>query len=291
MSTATLTPPPAKTTDRSPPGKQKKTFLVGLGILLGLTAVALYLIHAARHETTDNAYTTANVHTISSRVSGTVIEVKVDDNEAVKQGQVLLRLDPRDFQVSVDKAQAAYDRALADFNRVEALKSDNAISRQEYDQAQSNMQITKAELDDCRNQLSYCDIVAPSDGFIGNKTVQTGNRIPVGGSLMAVVEDLWVVANYKETQVGNMKKGQKVKIHIDALSGKTFTGTIDSFSPGSGSIFALLPPENATGNFTKIVQRIPVKIRFDAESLHGHEQQIVPGLSVQTDIDLTSLDH
>lgn len=286
MTSPTLTPAPSRAVPASRRGRGKKPLFLGLGILLLAVSVAVYLIHASGNETTDNAYTAAHVHSISSRVSGTVIEVMVDDNEAVKKDQILVRLDPRDFQIAVDKARAVYDRALADFNRVQALQSNNAISRQEYDQARSNMEIAKAELEDRKNQLGYCDIASPSDGFVGNKTVQTGNRIPIGGGLMAVVEDLWIVANYKETQVGKMAKGQKVRIKIDALPGKVFTGKVDSLAPGSGSVFALLPPENATGNFTKIVQRVPVKIRFDAESLRGHEKQIVPGLSVATDVAL-----
>ncbi len=270
--------------------KSRKITAGVLGGLLLLTVVTGYLIHASYHETTDDAYTTGNVHNISSRVAGTVIEVSVDDNQFVKKGQVLARLDPRDFQVQVDKAQANYNRARADFDRVDALRSslhgDIAISKQESDQIESNLGVAKAALADAINQLSYCTITAPEDGFIGDKTVQTGNRLAVGTTLMSVVQDVWVIANYKETQVGEMVKGQHVIIHLDEISGHTFTGTIDSFSPGSGSTFALLPPENATGNFTKIVQRVPVKIRFDRESLRGYEDRLVPGLSVEADVTL-----
>jgi len=110
--------------------------------------------------------------------------------------------------------------------------------------------------------------------------------VAVGTVLMTVVQDVWVVANYKETQVGEMVKGEHVRVDVDEISGHTFTGTIDSFSPGSGSVFALLPPENATGNFTKIVQRVPVKIRLDAASVRGYETRLVPGLSVEADVTL-----
>jgi membrane fusion protein (multidrug efflux system) len=130
-------------------------------------------------------------------------------------------------------------------------------------------------------------VVAPADGIVGNKTVETGNRLAQGTVLMSVVQEVWIVANYKETQVGKMTPGQKVNISIDESPGHTFTGHIDSFSPGSGSTFALLPPENATGNFTKIVQRVPVKIVFDPESIRGYEQRLVPGLSVETDVNIT----
>lgn len=290
-------PPPSALETVTPlpetkPARFRKIALgAGLGFCLIVAATA-YLIYSSRHETTDDAYTTGHVHDIASRVADTVIDVKVDDNEFVRKGQVLVQLDPRDFQVQVDRAQADYKRAKADFERVQALRGslngDLAISKQEYDQMEANLGMAKAALDNAENQLDYCSIRAPEDGYVGDKTVQTGNRVAVGTVLMSVVQDLWVVANYKETQVGKMTRGQKVSISIDEISGHTFTGRIDSFSPGSGSVFALLPPENATGNFTKIVQRVPVKILLDPESLRGYEQRLVPGLSVETDVDLGS---
>ena len=281
---------------RAPDSKRwqfNKTHKIAAAVTAGFLVVAAltaYLVHAAYHETTDDAYTAGNVHNISSRVDGTVLEVAVDDNQFVRKGQVLARLDPRDFQVQVDKARAAYNRAKADFDRVTALRGtlngDIAISKQEADQMEANLGVAKATLDDALDQLDYCTITAPADGFIGDRTVRTGNRLAVGTVLMSVVEDVWVVANYKETQVGKMLKGQQVSVAVDEISGHTFTGRIDSFSPGSGSVFALLPPENATGNFTKIVQRVPVKIRLDRESMRGYEDRLVPGLSVETDVSL-----
>jgi len=285
LETATETP-------RKTPTKLQKILLgtvLGLGLLAAVTG---YLIYSSHHETTDDAYTTGHVHDIASRVAGTVTDVAVDDNDFVKKGQVLVQLDPRDFQVQVDRAQADYKRAKADFERMQVLRGtlngNMAISKQEYDQMEANLGVAKAALDDAQNQLDYCTIRAPEDGRVGDKTVQTGNRIAVGTVLMSVVQDVWIVANYKETQVGKMTKGQKVSVSIDEISGHTFTGRIDSFSPGSGSVFALLPPENATGNFTKIVQRVPVKILLDPESMHGYEQRLVPGLSVETDVNLKS---
>ncbi len=276
-------------------GKLTRFHRLGLGLVAGLVVLAgatAYLIHASYHETTDDAYTTGNVHDISSRVAGTVIEVDVNDNQFVRRGDVLARLDPRDFQVQVDKARADYIRAKADSDRVKALREsfngDVAISRQESDQIEANLGVAKAALDDALNQLSYCTITAPADGHIGDKTVQTGNRVAVGTVFMSVVQDLWVVANYKETQVGKMVKGERVRVTVDEIAGHVFTGRIDSFSPGSGSVFALLPPENATGNFTKIVQRVPVKIILDRESMRGYEERLVPGLSVETDVNLSA---
>jgi membrane fusion protein (multidrug efflux system) len=262
--------------------------VIGAVILVLVVAVVAtyYMIYASGHESTDDAYTTGYVHQISSRVTGNVIELLIVDNQHVKQGEVLVRLDPRDYQVQVAKAQADYDRAKADFDRVDALKNDVAISKQDYDQTKTNMEVAKANLDDANNQLSYCTIVAPTDGFIGNRTVNLGDRVTVGGALMAVVQDVWVVANYKETQLGKMKKNQPVEIVVDAIPGKKFRGHIDSFSPGTGSTFALLPPDNATGNFTKIVQRIPVKILFEDDSIKDFHSRLLPGLSVETYVSL-----
>jgi len=274
--------------------KEKKkihwTPLKVIGVVVVAVIVVIvgvcYLIYAIGHETTDDAYTTGFVHLISSRVTGNVTELRIVDNQFVKQGQVLLQLDPRDYQVQVAKAQANYDRAKADFDRVDALKNDVAISKQDYDQTKTNLEVAAANLDDANDQLDYCTIVAPTDGYIGNRTVNVGDRVTVGGALMAVVQDVWVVANYKETQLAKMKKNQRVQITVDAIPSHTFEGHIDSFSPGTGSSFALLPPDNATGNFTKIVQRVPVKIVFEPDSMRDFRGRLTPGLSVETAVDL-----
>ncbi len=267
--------------------------IIGLIVLVVIVAIVgtYYIIYAMAHETTDDAYTTGFVHQISSRVTSNVTQLLIVDNQFVKQGQVLVKLDPRDFLVQVAKAQANYDRAKADFDRVDALRNDVAISKQDYDQTKTNMEVAKANLDDANNQLSYCTIVAPTDGYIGNRTVEVGNRVTVGGALMAVVQDVWVVANYKETQLGKMKKNQHVKITVDAIPGQTFVGHVDSFSPGTGSTFALLPPDNATGNFTKIVQRVPVKILFEPDSIKDFRGRLAPGLSVETAVELDQSVH
>jgi membrane fusion protein (multidrug efflux system) len=257
-------------------------------VLIVLAVAAYFIIYAMGHETTDDAYTTGYVHQISSRVTGNVSELLIVDNEHVKAGQILLKLDPRDYEVQVAKAKANYEKAKEDFDRVDALKDDVAISKQDYDQTRTNMDVAKANLDDANNQLSYCTIVAPTDGYIGNRTVNLGDRVVVGGALMAVVQDIWVVANYKETQLAKMKKNQPVEIDVDAIPGHKFYGHIDSFAPGTGSAFALLPPDNATGNFTKIVQRVPVKILFEEDSIRDYVGRLAPGLSVETAVTLDS---
>ena len=246
-----------------------------------LLVIAYFIYEASTHESTDDAYTTGHVHNIAARVTGTVLEVRVDDNERVQQGQVLVVLDPTDFEVQVAQSEANYAKALADDERAKKLEGNGAISQQDYDQFNAALKVTAAQLKDAKDQLAYTVIRAPADGRIGHKSVESGNRVTAGSALMAVVEDVWVVGNFKETQLAKMRVGQSATIDIDEIPGKTFRGYVDSWSPGSGSVFALLPPDNATGNFTKIVQRLPVKIRFDPDSIKGYEQRIVPGLSCE----------
>jgi len=291
-----------KNTDKDGPEKEqekkpKKPFKwtpLKIALLAVISVVlivvgTIYFINASNHETTDDAYTTGRLHYISSRVAGTVIGVRVDDNQFVKQGQVLVQLDPRDYQVKVDEARANYLKDKADNGRIMTVKGNGAISKQDYDQSDASLLIDKATLQDALDQLSYCTICAPTDGYVGNKAVELGNRVEIGGALMEIVQDAWVLGNYKETQLGHMRPGQRAAIDVDAIPGHTFYGWIDSFSPGTGSTFALLPSDNATGNFTKIVQRVPVKLVFDRESTHGYESRLVPGLSVEVSVDLKSL--
>ncbi len=144
-------------------------------------------------------------------------------------------------------------------------------------------QVKLAEL-----QIEYSTIKAPASGTIGRKNVEAGNRVSSGQTLMVVVEPgLWVVANFKETQLAKMRAGQPAVITIDSIPGKVFTGKVDSFSPATGNEFALLPADNSTGNFTKIVQRVPVKITFDPDSVVGYEDRIRAGESAVVKVALT----
>jgi membrane fusion protein (multidrug efflux system) len=262
---------------------RNRTFQVVAGVIV-LIVAGYFIYESFTHESTDDAYTAGHTHNIASRVTGTVLKVLIDDNERVKQGQILVVLDPTDFEVQVAEAQANYNKALADDERAQKLQGNGAMSQQDYDQYNAAVQVAAAQLKDAQDQLSYTTIVAPTDGRIGHRSVDAGERITAGSELMTVVEDVWVVANYKETQLAKMRVGQEATIHIDAIPDKDFKGYVDSWSPGSGSVFALLPPDNATGNFTKIVQRVPVKIRFDPDSIKGYEQRIVPGLSCEPSV-------
>jgi len=395
---------------------QKWLLLSALGV--GGVVASIYGYHwwqfASTHEETDDAYVTADIHPVNARVNGTVIEVNVQDNQSVKPGMILVKLDPQDYQVALQQTQAALDvarqqaavaqaninvtstnaqgqttqaqgnidaaiatiataqatlseaqagvpaaqaqlaqleanlvKAKLDYDRYRQLATEGAVPQSTFDaaeatynaflaqrnalqeqvkqaearvvQAQKNLTNAEAKLASTRGtleqansvrqqttvnqrqyqsalaaveqaqaqvknaqlQLSYTTISAPNSGIVGNKTVQVGQRVQPGQTLMSVVTDRpWVVANFKETQLAHMQPGQEVEIKIDSFPAHRFIGRVDSLSPASGARFALLPPDNATGNFTKIVQRIPVKIVFEPESIQGYESRIAPGMSV-----------
>ena len=278
-----------------------------------LIGVFLYWLHARNFESTDDAYTTTHVHEISARVAGTVESVNVDDNQLVKAGQTLVVLDQRDFKVAVEQTQAQVlqrraaaqqarvnlDHAQQDYDRVTKLSHEKVVAKQDLDNATAALRSGKAAMDAATSdlataeaalhnaelQLSYTTIVAPADGVVGKKTVETGARIQPGQALMAVVErNVWVLGNFKETQIGRMRVGQHVDVKIDAIPDHKFSAHIDSLQPGTGAVFSLLPPDNATGNFTKIVQRVPVKIVF--ADMGEYRSRVVPGLSCEPKIDL-----
>lgn len=306
-------------------------------------------------ETTDDAYVKADTTIIAPKVSGYLSEVLVADNQPVKAGQPLARIDDRDYAVAVQQAKADAEAARADINDVEAnldqqqaviaqaratvevdkarvtfTQQDNdrysslartgAGSVQNEQQAVSKLQIAQSTLQkdtaavmaaeqqtgmlrarlakaeavlahdravqsQAELNLSYTTIVAPAEGVVGNRSLRAGQYVQAGTQLMAVVpmNAVYVVANFKETQLTEVRAGQPVTIDVDMFPGTTVRGHVDSIAPASGQEFALLPPDNATGNFTKIVQRIPVKILLDADDpLAG---LLRPGMSVNPTID------
>ncbi len=395
--------------------RRKTLLLTGGGVALTLLLVfgVRYLVWSAHHEETDDAYLAGHLHPISARITDTVRQVLIDDNQHVVEGQTLIILDPNDYKVRLDQAKAALDaagrqadtaeaairstsqsataqttqavgtigeakasiqaskaavtaaeagvpRAQAqlqeanatlqredtDLHRYEDLYTKEQVSKQTVDHQRASYQVAvagqtaaqeqvrqaqaqlvaaqqgvvrtealltnsqgglqaaqatgletrvregqfataqaavaqaTAALEDAKLQLSYTTIKAPVSGRIGRKSVEAGQRVQIGQPLMAIVEDqLWVVANFKETQLEKMRTGQRVEVQIDTFSKHKFYGHVDSLAPGSGNEFALLPPDNATGNYTKIVQRIPVKIVLDHDSVRGYDNLLSPGMS------------
>jgi membrane fusion protein, multidrug efflux system len=383
------------------------------GGIVALTVIVVLFLYYRHRESTDDAQVDGHITPIAAKISGRVQEVLVTDNEAVKAGQILLKIDPRDYQAAVDQAQAALDVAesdaqsagadvprtradvasgnssadaqllgtQADFERAQTMydeartadlayaqanidkshanaefaKADLArykplldkgeISKQLYDSAQasadatnsalradqeklaqanrnvemmkSQVQAAKARVEQARAgivsaqagshqvtmrsadarskvakveeaqasleaaklNLSYTEVVAPIDGVATHKQVETGQVVQLGQGLLVVVplQDVWVTANFKETQLRNMRPGQKAEVHVDTY-GQTFSGHVDSIAGATGSVLSLLPPENATGNYVKVVQRIPVKIVLDPIS--PDKAVLRPGMNV-----------
>jgi len=225
---------------------------------------------------------------------------------AVTQAEALIN----QAAAQVTRETANSRKAQLDFARAEALyqQGAGAISRQEYDQARASRDATQANtealqatlrsaeanalaakaqekaaiagLEEARLQLTYTEISAPVAGKIGRKNLELGNRVQPGQTLLALVDTHpWVIANFKETQIARLVPGQSVEIRVDAFPGKVLPGRIDTLSPASGAQFALLPPDNATGNFTRIVQRIPVNVVFSAPALDGFLASLAPGMS------------
>ncbi len=217
----------------------------------------------------------------------------------------------RDYLVAVENRNAAREAVTQATEKLQQAQQTVGTSNAQFTQAQAQKQLAdasgvqvkvnlakvdadlaavskaKAAVDEAKLNLSYTRIVAPVSGRIGKKTVEEGHRVQPGEPLVTIVSDApWVVANFKETQLQRMQIGQKVEIKIDALPEHKFEGHILSFSPASGSSFAVLPSDNATGNFTKIVQRLPVKIVFNPTSIRGYEDRLVPGLSAMASVDL-----
>lgn len=199
-------------------------------------------------------------------------------------------------QADLDTAKLSHESAAATVEAVHAgiraaqassASADAAIAAAKSAQAAAAAVKHSAEIavKNAELQFSYTTITAPVKGRIGKKNVELGNHVQAGQALMGLVESkVWVVANFKETQLGRLAVGQAAVLFVDAFPGREFTGHVESFSPASGAQFALLPPDNATGNFTKVVQRVPVKIALDAESLKGLEGRVVPGMSVVAEV-------
>ncbi len=413
--TTTQTPPapaekqesgnkPLPATERDYHTRPSRTQSPGFRIAILIALVVLLVIgffayrYFTSYESTDDAQVDGHINSVSARVSGHVIKLNVQDNQYVKAGDVLVEIDPADYQLAYERAKADFADAQAaaiaagvtvpitsvntnsqisaseadvasaragiqmaqhqlqaavaqlqeaeannvkaqnDLARYKQLVAKQEISQQQYDQATAaaqasaagveaaratkdaaepqvtqargklvqaeanyryantapkQMQITraraqsalaeaqrkKADLDQAELNLQYTKIIAPVNGVVSNRTVEVGQNVSPGQELLKVInlDDVWITANFKETQLRDMKTGQRVTLEVDA-NGRKYDGKVDSVAGASGARFSLLPPENATGNYVKVVQRIPVKIILDPGSNNDH--QLRPGMSV-----------
>lgn len=339
--------------------------------VIGIITVYFYLQYKSTHITTDDAFVDGNIHTIASKVSGTVKGVYVKSNQFVKKGDILVELDPVDYEVKLhevssgvgaEKAklievetrievtkskltelsaalgaakanlelqEANLKQAESDSRRAENLYEKESISKERYEKMMTAYAVALAQVKAAKEQVKqvekeletqktvvkqaeasktaqlsvikekeakfnaaqlncgYTKIYSPADGYVTKKSVEIGNQIEVGQPFMAIVsfQDLSVVANYKETQLEKIRPGQKVKIKVDTYPGKVFWGKVDSIMAGTGAVFSLFPPENATGNYVKVVQRIPVKIVLergtDPEHILRIGMSIIPTILVE----------
>ena len=271
--------------------KKKKLFfaLAFLALVLG-SFTTLHIIYGFTHIDTDDAYIEGRIHSVAAKIPGTVKSVNVEDNQSVKKGESLVEIDPVDYELKVNEAsanleirKASFEQASRDKERAEVLYKQEVYSKEKYENmltaynlAKAQSEAAQAQLDIAKRNLEYTKIYAPTEGYVPSKSVEAGNQIQPAQPLMAVIplNDIWVVANYKETQLKNVRPGQRAEMKVDTYPGKIFTGKVDSIMAGTGAAFSLFPPENALGNYVKVVQRIPVKIVFDKNTDSGHVLRI-----------------
>jgi membrane fusion protein, multidrug efflux system len=248
-------------------------------VVLGMLGGAAYFVYdQLTFVSTDNATVQAHTVMLSFRVPGVVTKVNVDENQRVKQGDVLVELDSRDYQNALDQAQAQVgalqarlETAQKNFERMQALIQRGSVPQQQFDQAKSDrdtlqrqLAAAQASADQAKLNSGYTEMTAPEDGTIAKRAVEVGMLAPVGQPMLGFVEskERWVLANFKETDLDDVRVGRKAEVTVDAIPGRVFEGVVESLSPSTGATFTLLPPDNATGNFTKVVQRVPVRVQL-----------------------------
>jgi len=402
----TPTPDPnssaAETEIEAPRSRRRGIIIVGIAVVV-VVALAIWW-HSTFSEDTDDAQVNGHLIQVSARVGGQVLKVDVEENQTVKAGDPIVELDPSDYQVAVENAEAALasakanaavasvnvpittvntgsnlssaghdvsgtqaavaqaerqleaahamvaqaaannTKAQSDLERYKPLVEKDVISKQQFDaavaaadaakaaladalaneqaaadgvrvaherelqaqaqlkyvetgpqqvaaqdakarQAEAQVQQAQAQLDQAKLNLSYCKIVAPADGIITRKSVEIDQNVSPGQNLLTLVslQDIWITANFKETQLKHMAAGQAVKIHVDA-TGKDYSGRVTQIGGATGSVLSLFPPENATGNYVKVVQRLPVRIDFTDLAHEDPNHQLRPGLSVEPNV-------
>lgn len=343
-------------TEQEKPKKTNKVLPIVLGIILiaGIVFGVKEYIYYSKHIDTDDAQIDGDISPVVARVGGYVDSIFFKENEHVNKGQVLVKLDDRDYKVKLEQALAAkqsasagvgvgqsqivstaansssakaqvesakakLDQANKDYARYANLVKDGSVTEQQFDQVKANRDVAEAnynaaqdqykaaleqvgtsrnqlkvsdvgvtqrqaDVDYAKLQLSYCTITAPASGLASKKNIQIGQLVQAGQTLFSIVNDnsVYITANFKETQLTHLKDGQKVNIEVDAYPDMKLHGVVDNFSPATGAKFSLLPPDNATGNFVKVVQRVPVKIKINAGA--DTLAKLRPGMSVNVSV-------
>ena len=297
-------------------GKRKKLLglLLTVVVICGVGYGAYWYFYASHYVSTDNAYTATEIAQVTPSTGGTVKAVHVVDTQNVKQGDILVEIDDIDARLALSQAQADAERAKAqlavfqsdfkrariDLKRRKALVASGSVSAEELTKAQNayasskaNIEVakadierTKARLEQAGVDLARTQVRAPIDGVVAKRSVQVGQRIAAGMSLLAIVplDKMHVDANFKEGQLEKVRIGQKAEMYADLYGNSVvYHGRVEGFSGGTGSAFALIPAQNATGNWIKVVQRLPVRLKLDPAELKAKPLQV--GLSMTVTID------
>jgi len=287
-------------------------------ILLVAAASWQYYVNARDFISTDDAYIDANRVTISSKMLGRIERLLADEGDTVRAGQVLVNLDPSDLraqetqsraslalaQENIALAKVGVEKAQTDFKRSEAQLRDNAVTKEQYDHAESELESSRARLNIAlassasaraqvgivTTQLDNTVISSPMRGVVSKRWVLTGDVIQPGQPIFSVydVDSVWITANLEETHLAQIHPGDRVEIGVDAYPGRAFTGRVLQIGSNTASQFSLIPPNNASGNFTKVTQRVPVKISIgpaaDTAAAAQGRVHLLPGMSVEVKV-------
>ena len=301
-----------------------RTIVIIAIIAVGIIWVCSHFFHLGNVEWTDNAQVRRNIVPINSRVQGYIERICFNDFEEVHKGDTLVVIENSEHLLRVAQANELKVRlvqAEKDYNRYEQLLEQKAVTRQQYEdvktnydalkakydmlvrqknstrlvkieqtqrleQRQADVEAAKAALDMAQLNLSYTVVTAPCDGIASKKNIQIGQLIQPGQNLLSLVEsdNVWVVANYKETQMKNIKDGMKVKIKVDAVPDITYSGVVTSISYATGAQYSAIPVDNATGNFVKVKQRVPVRIDFSDDNSSENLSRLSSGMNVECEV-------
>lgn len=263
-----------------------------LPLVIILTSIVLisslsyyWFVHLQRYVITDDAYVEADFFPVGTKVAGEVKEVYAREGQAVKKGEMLLLIDDNDLTFEKNFKQMKVDKAKLDFKRASTLHVSKAISDFDYENAEAGLKAAELDLQGSEMKIRYTKILATSDGIVAKRSVQPGQIIQPGQSLFIIVDDnyQWIKANFKETQINQLRLGQNAEIIVDGYSKELFHGTIEAIFPSSGAKLSILPAENSTGNFTRVVQRISVKIALEKDQ--KQKVFLKPGMSVEVSVD------
>lgn len=257
---------------------KRKRILSVVGAVAAV-AVIYFTYEHFTYVTTDNAQIEAPSVLLAPKVAGFVTKVNIKEGQHVKTGDVLVEIDARDYSNSLNQMKAELaslaakrDDSERNFKRIAGLYKGDAVSQQQYDQANTAMTEVKSKFEALSAQVAQAElnventkIRAPANGVVAKKSVEVGQLAAIGTPLIGFVgsDERWVVANFKETELSGISEGHAAEIEVDALKSRSFRGIVESLSAATGATFALIPPDNATGNFTKVVQRVPVRIKLN----------------------------